>query len=214
MAERISGNRMSDSDEILQWNVNGHSVLELGAGVGLTGIIASLAGASEVVISDYPTDVILKNIKRNVDENAKLFDHRPPLVQGHEWGEFEDDFSISKKHHFSHILAADCFWMPQVHRELVESMLQFLSLDATAQVLAIGGFHTGRAKLAAFFFTASRMGLVAEQIYEENARGERRPWLVERDGGREDPTQRKKWLVVARLSRQKPGPAPEIDFSG
>lgn len=114
----------------------------------------------------------------------------------------DDDFSQQRKHSFDCILAADCYWMPQEHENLVKSMLHFLALGSASRILAISGFHTGRAKLAAFFHTASEMGLTAEEIYEENADGVRRPWMDERDGGQENQTERKKWLVIAVLRRK------------
>lgn len=82
-------------------------------------------------------------------------------------------------------------------------MLHFLTLDAAGRVFAIAGFHTGRAKLAAFFDVAEEEGLAMEEIYEEDAEGTRREWVKERDGGREDHTERKKWLVIARLKRRE-----------
>jgi len=91
--------------------------------------------------------------------------------------------------------------MPGVHQELAQSMLNFLSDDASARVYAIGGFHTGRAKLAAFFDIAVEEGLEVEEIFEEDAVGTRRPWAKVRDGGREHTTERKKWLVIAILKR-------------
>ncbi|KAG8631002.1 hypothetical protein KVT40_000142 [Elsinoe batatas] len=202
MSERISGQRLLDENEVKTWNVEEETVLELGAGVGLTGMIACLAGAKEVVVSDYPTKVILDNIHKNIEQNEALWGARKPHVQGHEWGAFNDDFSVESRHRFSRVLAADCFWMPQVHEELAQSMLHFLSLEDTARVFAIAGFHTGRAKLAAFFDTAATCGLMIDQICEEDANGIRRPWEKERDGGREDQTERKKWLTIAILRRK------------
>ncbi|EME87717.1 uncharacterized protein MYCFIDRAFT_75560 [Pseudocercospora fijiensis CIRAD86] len=73
-----------------------------------------------------------------------------------------------------------------------------------ARVLAIAGFHTGRLKLANFFDVAVSQGLEVEEIYEEDVNGSRREWVRERDGGREDPTARKKWLVIALLKRRQP----------
>lgn len=82
-------------------------------------------------------------------------------------------------------------------------MLHFLTLGSEGQVLVVAGFHTGRRKLAAFFHVAVELGLVVEEIYEEDADGVRREWVTERDEGREDPTERKKWLVIARLRRRQ-----------
>jgi len=145
--------------------------------------------------------VILENIRANVNKTIPAELKPRVSVQGHEWGEFDDSFCASHAHAFSRVLAADCYWMPQVHLELVQSMLHFLSMDPDARVFAIAGFHTGRAKLAGFFDVVVEQGLEIEDIYEEDADGVRRPWAKERDGGREHQTERKKWLAIAILKR-------------
>lgn len=43
---------------------------------------------------------------------------------------------------------------------------------------------------------------LAEHIYEEDADGTRRAWAKSRDGDAEDPTERKKWLVIAILKKR------------
>lgn len=130
-------------------------------------------------------------------------------IEGHEWGELSsaDEFVAEFAHHFTRIIAADCYWMPNQHLNLVRSMLHFLTLDSKGMIFTIAGFHTGRAKLAAFFDVAIEEGLDVEEIYEEDAEGNRRAWVPERDDGAEDHTERKKWLVIARLRRrsQQPG---------
>lgn len=183
------------------WNIERQSVLELGAGAGLSGIVATLAGGKEVVMSDYPAPVVLANIKRNAVKAIPASLRSNWSVQGHEWGVF-DQVALPQKHQFCRILAADCYWMPSEHLNLIRSMLHFLSLDTSARVFAVAGFHTGRAKLAAFFDCAVEEGLEIEEIYEEDDKGLKRDWAKERDGGREDHTVRKKWLVVARLKRR------------
>lgn len=167
----------------------------------MSGIVSVLAGASEVVISDYPAPIVLANIKRNFEKNIPDHLRSNVTIQGHEWGVLDDDFAGSHKNHFSRVIAADCFWMPWQHQNLAQSMLHFLSTDPGATVLAIGGFHTGRAKLAAFFDVAEEEGLHVEEIYEEDCDGIRREWVKEKDGGRENVTERKRWLTIARLRR-------------
>ncbi|KAF2742748.1 hypothetical protein M011DRAFT_411941 [Sporormia fimetaria CBS 119925] len=188
------------------WRVEGETVLELGAGVGLAGIVACLSGADSVTISDYPAPSILKAIKANVAKNIPD-DLGPRItVQGHQWGELSTPFAESHAHSFTRILAADCFWMPGEHENLAHSMLHFLSFSPHARVLCIAGFHTGRAKLVPFFEeVAPSVGLEVEDILEMDAEGRRRAWKTERDGGREDIGERKKWLVLARLRRAASG---------
>lgn len=158
-----------------------------------------MVGAEEVVISDYPAPFVLANIRHNVEKNVAEELRSNVKVKGHEWGVFDDEFSRTHAAHFTRIIAADCYWMPSQHENLVRSMLHFLSDEPEATVLAIGGFHTGRGKLAAFFDVAEEQGLCVEEIYEEDADGVRRNWVKEKYGGREDVTERKRWLTIARL---------------
>jgi Lysine methyltransferase len=72
--------------EGLDWSVRDKSVLELGAGSGLAGIVAAKAGACEVVISDYPAPVVLANLRANVARNLTPEMRRRCRVVGHEWG--------------------------------------------------------------------------------------------------------------------------------
>jgi nicotinamide N-methyltransferase len=81
-------------------------------------------------------------------------------------------------------------------------MLHFLSLESSARIFVLAGFHTGRARLASFFELADQQGLEPDEIYEEDDQGKRREWLPERNNGYEDHTERKKWLVIARMKRK------------
>nr|POE56194.1 protein n-methyltransferase nnt1 [Quercus suber] len=172
------------------WKVENETVLELGA------------GAREVVLTDYPAPILLKNIMQNA---ASAIPRELPVkcrVEGHEWGIFDTSFAAQYEHSFSRVIAADCYWMPDQHFNLIRSMSYFLTLEQDARVFVVAGFHTGRAKLAAFFDLADQEGLDIEAIYEEDANGVRRPWMTARDGGAEDHRERNKWLVIARLRRK------------
>lgn len=157
--------------------------------------------AHKVVISDYPTPSILTNLTHNITTNI------PPSLTphisatGHKWGDLTSPFSLTHAHHFTRILAADCLWMPWTHRALAQSMAHFLSDSPNARVFVAAGFHTGRAKVAPFWRVAGEEGLVVESIEEVDVEGGRREWREERDGGREDVTGRKRWLVIAKLKR-------------
>jgi hypothetical protein len=157
----------------------------------------------KVVITDYPAPPILDAIKTNVAKNVPESIRERVTVEGHLWGSAETSFEKEHAHSYTRILAADCLWMPWEHENLAKSMLHFLAETPDARVLCIAGFHTGRAKVAPFFEeTVPEQGLAVEDIFEMKADGTRRAWAKERDGGREDIGDRKKWLVVARLKRK------------
>ena len=161
-----------------------------------------LAGAEEVVLSDYPSPAILANVKANVERNIPKELQQKLTVRGHEWGVLTDEFSTAYANHFSRIICADCLWMDGEHYNLAQSMEHFLSHGDDGRVWVIAGFHTGRAKLVSFFDIAAQAGLESEKIWERDADGNEREWVRERNGGQEDATGRNKWLVIAILKRK------------
>ncbi|KAF2259230.1 hypothetical protein CC78DRAFT_525148 [Lojkania enalia] len=184
------------------WSVKGETVLELGTGVGLAGIVSALSGATEVTMSDYPAGNILDAITVNVAKNVPTDLRQSVTVQDHKWGNLDTIFAQANTHRFTRILAADCLWEMIEHNNLVSSMLHFLSQSSDARVLCIAGFHTGRAEVVNFFeATIPKTELEIEEIFEMDANGRRQPWVKEDSGG-EDIGERKKWLVVARLRRK------------
>lgn len=174
------------------------------SGTGLAGIVSVLAGAQEVVISDYPSPEILATIEMNCTKNISSHSKGNTSVVGHEWGIVDDDFSKANARRFTKILAADCLWMAGEHQNLVTSMLHFLSDDdESARVWVVAGFHTGRATLASFFEVAHDAGLEVKRIWERDVQGNEREWVKEPLQSRpENITELKKWLVVAILGRK------------
>lgn len=160
---------------------------------------------AQVTITDYPAQPILDAITANVQKNISPDLRRkcPIDIHGHQWNVLDTSFAASHAHRFTRILAADCLWMLGEHENLAKSMAYFLSDAPEARVFVIAGFHTGRAKVVPFFEeTIPEVGLEVEEIYEMDAEGRRRPWAKERNGGREDFGERKKWCVLARLRRR------------
>ncbi|KAL3428106.1 nicotinamide N-methyltransferase [Phlyctema vagabunda] len=198
-------------EEDAAWDVKNERVLELGAGTGLAGMISGLKGAEQVVISDYPAPEVLENIRGNVTRNIEprkvgtdervAQEIREVTVEGHEWGVLDDTFSVQEKESFGRILVADCLWMPWQHENLLKSIRWFLKPEGRAWVIA--GFHTGREKMAGFYEEEriKRLDLEIEKIWERDAEGRTRDWVTDR--GREDITERKRWLVIAILKRKK-----------
>ncbi|TDL23551.1 hypothetical protein BD410DRAFT_721273, partial [Rickenella mellea] len=64
----------------------GRNVLELGAGGGLPGLVAALNGARKVVLTDYPDDPLLENLRSNVETNIPSAVKPNISVLGYVWG--------------------------------------------------------------------------------------------------------------------------------
>ncbi|KAI5804338.1 hypothetical protein EDC01DRAFT_415217 [Geopyxis carbonaria] len=179
-----------------EFDINKQTVLELGAGAALPGILCCLSGADETVLSDYPAKAVLDNVHHNIEENIPELLRTRVSVVGHEWGTLQDDLCKNWKNRFTRIIAADCMWMDWEHENLCKSIVQLMSSDGIC--LAIAGFHTGRAKVAAFFEATERAGLIPlKPIFERDIEGKERPWKTDR--GIEDPVERKRWLTIAFL---------------
>jgi len=168
-------------------------------GAGIVGITSALAGAKEVVLSDYPSQKILANLRSNVERNIPQRSQGKVPAQPHEWGVLTDSFSKANANHFTRILVADCLWLDGEHYGLAQSIEHFLSPKAEARAWVIAGFHTGRPKLVAFFDIAVQAGLEIEAIWERDADGGERIWERERVD-----MEKNRWMVVAIL-RQKGG---------
>ncbi|APA10232.1 hypothetical protein SS1G_07328 [Sclerotinia sclerotiorum 1980 UF-70] len=185
-----------------RWEVTGESVLEVGSGTGLAGIVTALMGAKEVVLSDYPDENVLANLRKNVAKNIEANGFGDVTVQGHEWGVLDDQFSIDNKERFTRVIASDCLWMPWQHENLLKSIRWFLKEDGRAWICA--GFHTGRELMRGFFEEEklAAAGLEIESIYERDANGVEREWVTDRGAEDRDAIARKRWLVIAILKRR------------
>ncbi|CAG8475902.1 8714_t:CDS:2 [Ambispora gerdemannii] len=82
-AAKCLANYLDENKEL----VCGKNVLEFGAGAGLPSLIANINGAEKVVITDYPDEQLLDNIKYNV---ANIFpnkkDRERIIIMGYIWG--------------------------------------------------------------------------------------------------------------------------------
>ena len=160
--------------------------------------------SEKTVLTDYPAKEVLDNLDGNVRRNLPESTRLQTSPVGHVWGDLDDEFSKTHACGFTRIFAADCFWMPWEHHNLARSMLHFLSDKEGSKVYAVAGFHTGRAKLAPFFDVVEEEGLQVEDLHEVDVQGNKRPWAKVRDNGKENVSERKRWLAVAILKRAKP----------
>ncbi|KAI2608495.1 uncharacterized protein GGS25DRAFT_490533 [Hypoxylon fragiforme] len=204
------------------FDVKGLTCLELGAGTALPSLMAALLGAADVVVSDYPSPAVLDTLRKNVAVNtvpecSPSGTTTPLTVEGHAWGELDTPFAAQHRGHFDRLFVCDCLWMPWQHDNLRRSIAWFLKDSSSspspspstsgakgeAKAWVIAGFHTGREKMRGFFEDAAlaSAGLEVERIWERDCDGVERAWVWDR--GHEDVTERKRWLVVGVLRRQR-----------
>ncbi|KAI1771819.1 hypothetical protein F4818DRAFT_427943 [Hypoxylon cercidicola] len=193
------------------FDVTGLETLELGAGTALPSIMSALLGARSVVVTDYPSETVLKTLRANVAANAKPENSpsgrgavAPLAVDGHVWGELDSPFAARNRGRFDRVFVCDCLWMPWQHANLQKSVGWFLRDSASSRAWVVAGFHTGRAKMRGFFAEPAlrEAGLEVESIWERDCDGVEREWAWDR--GHEDVSERKRWLVVGVLRKSKP----------
>ncbi|KAF3931108.1 hypothetical protein ABW20_dc0107676 [Dactylellina cionopaga] len=188
---------MIESGEV---GMEGQDVLELGAGAALPSLISAIVGAKLVVATDYPAPEILANITANISFNASKLSSLQPKVYGHTWGNLEEEVAQQYAHSFTRVIAADTLWMDWEHENLVKSMLHFIDdTNPAARVIVVAGLHTGRPKVANFWDVAVQNGFEVESIKERDVDGTEREYAADR--GIEDPSERKRWLILGVLKK-------------
>lgn len=106
------------------------TVLELGAGAALPSLVALRLGARNTVITDFPDESILANIRHELQANhmtrsAGLSSH----VNGFQWGgDIRPIIELNNGQLFDVILLAEVLWKDtySLHSKLVDSISSFL----------------------------------------------------------------------------------------
>ena len=106
------------------------SILEIGGGTGLCGIVAALKNfeAKVVVVSDkHDSAVVLENIRKNLWLNRNQIISRTGVV-GFSWGHFEQILVFEKEFSASYdlLLASDIFYDPDLFEDGVVTVLFLL----------------------------------------------------------------------------------------
>lgn len=139
--------------------VRGHRVLELGSGVGMSGIAASLTGAKHVTLSDLPPDQVglTKALEANLLLND-VVDHTRTI--GLDWKDcLADDFKPVEK--FPVIIASEVLYAVEAGPMLHAAIQKHLSDDGTAYLM----IKRGRYGLEDFLSKLDAMGsLIVEDM--------------------------------------------------
>ncbi|GBE87585.1 Protein N-terminal and lysine N-methyltransferase EFM7 [Sparassis crispa] len=108
------------------------SVLELGAGGGLPGLVAAKNGARTVVLTDYPDTALLENLAYNVQNNVPSELLQRVHVKGYIWGHSVDPLlnwreGPSRSEGFDLIIMSDLIFNHSQHNALLQTCEHALS---------------------------------------------------------------------------------------
>ncbi|CAB1418727.1 unnamed protein product [Pleuronectes platessa] len=104
-----------------------HTVLELGAGVSLPGVLAARCGAKVLLSDSARTPLCLENCRRSCDANRL----RDVVVLGLTWGEVSPDLVLLPK--LDIILGSDVFYEPRDFEDVLVTVAFLLRKNPRAQ---------------------------------------------------------------------------------
>lgn len=151
--------------------VQGKNILELGAGAGLPSLVASLLGAKQVVVTDYPDNDLIVNLRQNIDQNLAAQDLPNIVAEGFLWGSSADPLTAQLEkgcNAFDVLILADILFNHSEHNKLVATVAE--CLKKTSDSVALVFFTPYRPWLLEkdlnFFEVARSSGFVVDKIME------------------------------------------------
>ncbi|KAL9011899.1 MAG: hypothetical protein Q9173_003298 [Seirophora scorigena] len=150
--------------------VRGNSMLELGAGAGLPSIAAAIWGAKNVVVTDYPDQDLVENIRINVDAATDVVPRSSNVVvQGHVWGADAEPLLANlpgSSRGFDTLVLADLLFNHSQHAALVSTIRATLARSPQARALVFFTPYTPWKlnKDMAFFDIAREGGFEVNQV--------------------------------------------------
>lgn len=168
-AGKVSAEYIDDHSKELE----GKTVLELGAASALPSLVASLS-AENVVATDYPDPDLLENIECNIATLKEDAGRDLPIsCQGYIWGHDTQpllDAPGQKGRKFDFVILSDVVFNHTEHEKLLKTCKD--TLAPAGQVLVV--FTPHRPKLLekdlAFFPLAEERGFVCEKLFEKQLR--------------------------------------------
>lgn len=148
--------------------VAGKTVLELGAGAGLPSLVAGRLGARRVVVTDYPDNSLIENLRWNIEHCEGAGE---VVAEGFLWGADSGPLVAHLPEEeggkFDVLILADLLFNHSEHAKLIASVVDMLKRGGKALVF----FTPYRPWLfeadMAFFEGATGAGLVVQKVVEE-----------------------------------------------
>ncbi|EXJ54182.1 hypothetical protein A1O7_09519 [Cladophialophora yegresii CBS 114405] len=152
--------------------VQNKSILELGAGSGLPSLVAALLGARKVVVTDYPDQELVDNLRYNIEHCSTLNNKSTIVAEGYLWGSAPD----SLKSHinpgpegFDLLILADILFNHSEHTKLLRTVRE--CLKRSSESVALVFFTPYRPWLLDkdldFFELARKDGFVVKKLSEQ-----------------------------------------------
>ncbi|XP_008299164.1 histone-arginine methyltransferase METTL23 [Stegastes partitus] len=107
--------------------LRGKTVLELGAGVGLPGVVAASCGAAVILSDSSDKPSCLQNCRRSCDANGL----QEVALVGLTWGEVSPDLVLLPR--LDIILGSDVFYDPQDFEDVIVTVVFLLRKNPEAQ---------------------------------------------------------------------------------
>jgi EEF1A N-terminal glycine/lysine methyltransferase len=155
--------------------------LEFGAGAGLPSLACAIHGARKVVVTDYPDQDLVENLRYNIEHCAAPLHNI--TAQGYLWGNSPSTLltshpssptttttpTISNDRAFDLLILADLLFNHSEHRKLVLSIELTLKRNPTARALVFFTPHRPWLfeKDMAFFRLAREMGFCVDKVLEK-----------------------------------------------
>ncbi|KAI0353398.1 hypothetical protein OH77DRAFT_1458476 [Trametes cingulata] len=158
------------------------TVLELGAGGALPGLVAAKNGAKEVVLTDYPDAALVDNISHNVRQNIPEAGRARVHVEGYIWGHPVEPLlsllpSDSDEKAFDLIILSDLIFNHSQHEAMLKTCDLALSKRRATETTG-DDTQSQPAPCLLVFYTHHRPHL-ADRDMEFFSKARERGWLCE-----------------------------------
>lgn len=143
----------------------GQTVVELGAGAGVPGLVCDVCLKAVVAITDYPDEGVIAAMGDNARKNGA----GRTKVLGYAWGEGVEEVLVALgTSRVDWVLAADTLWIKQNHEIFLESCLKLM--DEQTKLIIAFMHHDSDGSVAEFFFALAEPHLKVESTTTHNWR--------------------------------------------